>query len=1568
MKQPLRAGLLGALPLLAAAAVSAQSLPTDGTPQLRALPEKSAAALRQLPTDSRQLLRQELGLRPADDLRALRVETDDLGQRHERFQQYFNGVKVEHGVYTVHREAGVLSGEFKPVPAGLGTKPALSAAAALQRGLAAVGARRYMWDDAAEEANIKRETGNPAATYRPSGELVLVEDYRVADAARRPLVLAWKFNIYAQQPESRAWVYVDARTGDVVLQDAIIKHAKGLVPAGSAAAHAAPAARPAGVRGAKSTATGTFATRYMGSRQVATDLFNGSYRLRDYTRAAGIETYNLRNGTNLATGTDFTDLDNNWTAAEFNNTAKDNAALDAHFGSTQVYDYWMTVHGRNSWDGAGGKLVNYVHYSTNYDNANWNGSAMRYGDGATTFFPLTALDVCAHETGHGVCQATAGLVYLNESGALNEGFSDIWGATIENYVDPTKQTWIVGEDICRTSGGLRSMSNPLSTAVLSPCPANYKGQRWGFGTADNGGVHTNSGVLNHWYYILTVGKTGVNEQQQAYNVTGLGFLKAARIAYRAERLYLTPNSDYRSARMFTIQAAADLYGSGSAEVQAVTDAWFAVGLGNSSAAPAGAQAQCPTDDAAVLTATASTSSVCAGNAVRLTATAAYPNTRRLRNLAVVPVPDGSTTYTSILAYSTVITSGATYQHGLENIYRNYSDLKGVRVRLNHAQPSQLALRLAVRTSTGTTTYLNLASALPTAPAGAAPVALDLTFSDAATAALPATVSGTTLTGTYTPAATFASLAPSGTLATINLEVMDNQVGSAGTVELTELLFNRLSTDVPAVRWTGPGLDATGLTASVTPAAPATGGSATYRYTVLASDPYYGCTSAQDVSVTVSQPVLQAAATQADLCAGQGQAFGAVGLRVTADDSVANQLYSWTGPGGFNAAGKRVSVTPATAGRLRYTVTTATPGTNCTNQQTVSVVARRQATGPISADSVACVGGRVRLRSRLFENQLGGPYRFTGSVQIPDNNPAGVRIPLVVAGSAESFFDLRGISVSITHTYTGDLTLYVEAPDGTRVLLSNMRGGAGQNYQNTVFIDSVGARSLGAGAAPFTGTWQVDEPTGFAKLRDAPQAGTWNLFVVDGGPADVGPVTAWGLVTRDNNVTWTGPNGITANGSDMLAAVPTAPGRYRYIGTTTAGGCAFRDTVSVRVAPGPQWQRRQNTDLALATNWTCLPTPTTDAEVRGGTGAQPVLTTGLVQVRNLTLRAGTALALNGGTLEVYGNLTLEAGATIAGTDGTLSLRGSTATVSAPSGTVQPFNVPRLLVNLPAAADTARLAQFVAVSVAATMQRGVLKTTQSALLNLAGARLTETADSYVSGYVSTTGPLLPGTSQDFGGIGMAATLNSGSLTPGTVSVLRVTDRAIGQAPARTSIRRYYSMSYPQTTPASATLRLSYRDAELNGLSETDVQPFAAAAIMSPPIQAPASGWAPYARTGQSTVLNYVEFVGPVQATWTLSTPAAMLPTRSAAATSFGVQAQPVPFGEAGFSLALQVTKAPRAASVALYDLTGRLLVQRPVAVASGLNAVSLPEAGHLAAGVYVVRVVLDGETQTLRVTRE
>jgi hypothetical protein len=312
--------------------------------------------------------------------------------------------------------------------------------------------------------------------------------------------------------------------------------------------------------------------------------------LLDGTRGNGIQTYNSARTATYPT-TNFTDADNNWTATEYNNTNKDNGALDAHWGAEMTYDYWSAVHGRNSYDNAGAKIKSYVHYNliaagySSNNNAFWNGSVMTYGDGSGTggFDILTSMDVAGHEIGHAVCTYTANLAYQKESGAMNEAFSDIWGACIEYRAAPTKSTWLIGEDIERRSGhlALRSMSDPNSEGQ----PDTYGGTNWvnvsctPTSSNDYCGVHTNSGVLNHWFYILSVGKSGTNDLGNAYNVTGITIEKAAKIAYRLESVYLTANSTYANARTSGIQSAIDLYGAGSAEVIATTNAFYAVGVG-----------------------------------------------------------------------------------------------------------------------------------------------------------------------------------------------------------------------------------------------------------------------------------------------------------------------------------------------------------------------------------------------------------------------------------------------------------------------------------------------------------------------------------------------------------------------------------------------------------------------------------------------------------------------------------------------------------------------------------------------------------------------------------------------------------------------------------------------------------------------------------------------------------------------------------------------------------------------------------------------------------------------------
>lgn len=498
-----------------------------------------------------QVLKTHLNLSANDDLRQSKSERDAVGFSHNRYTQYYKGVKVEHGSYIVHIKNGVIhsiNGELKKLK-DVTTSPALSEKAALAKAISFIGARKYMWQDPEQEAWAKELFNNKKATFYPKGELVFVENFLSKEKEKNgEVVLAWKFDIYAQTPLSRDYVYVDATTGQVVFKDAIIKHA---------------------------TASGTAATRYSGSRTITTDSYNGSYRLREFTRGNGIETYNCQTGTSYTAAVDFTDNDNSWTATEFNNTAKDNAALDAHWAAQMTYDYFKLKHNRNSYDNAGAKIKSYVHYDKNYENAFWNGSVMTYGDGATRFDALTSLDVGAHEIGHAVCSNSANLVYSNESGAMNEGFSDIWGAAVEQYAAPEKSIWLIGEDIDKQRPSLRSMSDPNAEGQ----PDTYKGDYWYTGTGDNGGVHYNSGVLNHWFYILSVGKTGTTDFGVSFNVSGIGIADAAKIAYRTETVYLTSNSVYSDARTYSIQAAIDLFGSGSNQVIQTTNAWNAVGIG-----------------------------------------------------------------------------------------------------------------------------------------------------------------------------------------------------------------------------------------------------------------------------------------------------------------------------------------------------------------------------------------------------------------------------------------------------------------------------------------------------------------------------------------------------------------------------------------------------------------------------------------------------------------------------------------------------------------------------------------------------------------------------------------------------------------------------------------------------------------------------------------------------------------------------------------------------------------------------------------------------------------------------
>ena len=523
--------------------------------------------------------------------------SDEAGYTHQRFQQFYNGIKVEFGTLITHTKGGNIvsvNGELYNAE-GLNLNATFSNSAAFDKALTFVNAQTYLWEDKASA---------DAMNYsKPSGELVVFPLINKGEVR-----LAYKFDIYAKAPISRDEIFVDANTGEILYTNPIIKHATHLISEYEIEQNAKKFEKIAlNKKNALFTpfVAGSAATRYSGTRAIETTQTSPtSFILDEATRGNGngVVTYNCQKTDTYPT-TNFVDNDNNW--IEHNNTNKDNAALDAHWGAEKTYDFWKEIFGRNSFDDAGAKIKSYVHYDNTpatiagYSNAFWNGSVMTYGDGSTR--PFTALDVCGHEIGHAVCSYTADLAYQNQSGAMNEALSDIWGTCIEIYgrngnLNATADTaspgtsalWKIGEDLSSTGNSLRSMSYPTTKGN----PDTYKGTNWST-TADDGnctpsstndhcGVHNNSGVLNHWFYLLTIGKTNwTNNAAPTRNTTttGIGMAKSSQITYYAERDYLTSNATYMDMRNATTAVAKNTFGCGSTEHLAVMNCWYAVNVG-----------------------------------------------------------------------------------------------------------------------------------------------------------------------------------------------------------------------------------------------------------------------------------------------------------------------------------------------------------------------------------------------------------------------------------------------------------------------------------------------------------------------------------------------------------------------------------------------------------------------------------------------------------------------------------------------------------------------------------------------------------------------------------------------------------------------------------------------------------------------------------------------------------------------------------------------------------------------------------------------------------------------------
>ena len=457
-------------------------------------------------------------------------EADPLGGKIVRLQQVFEGVPVWNSTQAARVDAsGVLQAISGVVAPDLDKK----------------GLKNLLKNKSANEAIKISENDlgfKPQYEQSPTSELVV---YTTGDKA----VYAYHVNLNFLSPSPGNYNYfINAENG------AVIDKFNAIDTAGNQP--------PAALTGTNTTGTGI---GVLGdTKSIKTLLSSGYYYLQDNTRGQGILTYDGKNRSILP-GTQWKDADNNL------NATYDKPAVDAHYYAGVTYDYYKATFNRNSFDNNGAALKSTVHYSRNYNNAFWNGSQMVYGDGdGVTFIPLSGgLDVIGHELTHAVTERSSNLTYSNESGALNEAISDIFGTLVEFY-DNRNPDFEIGEDIYTPgtpNDALRSMSDPTKYGD----PDNYANRYTG--TSDNGGVHTNSGIINKAAYLITQGGTAYG-----VTVTGIGNAKLGAIFYRANTTYFTSSTNFSQARAGLVQAAKDLYGATSAEVTTVNNAFDAVGV------------------------------------------------------------------------------------------------------------------------------------------------------------------------------------------------------------------------------------------------------------------------------------------------------------------------------------------------------------------------------------------------------------------------------------------------------------------------------------------------------------------------------------------------------------------------------------------------------------------------------------------------------------------------------------------------------------------------------------------------------------------------------------------------------------------------------------------------------------------------------------------------------------------------------------------------------------------------------------------------------------------------------
>lgn len=508
---------------------------STGTPMQIRVPLEHAT--RRIPHATRNpeqaaatFLRRYRGLLHVDDpdteLELRSHERDQLGRHHLRYAQTYQGLPVWPAELIVHLDRNgnvdLMDGAFVATPHDLSTQPVVDADAALARARAVV------------PGGVDASASTPSLIVYASGD--------------HPTRLAWKLELSVSLV-SRWLVVIDALDGSVAT-------------AFNQVADAAVTGSGIDVLGQRRPLRlfedgGLF---YM--VDTSKTMFDPTSPAPTLDTRGGILILDAQNGD--PNNNDFqlvqvtSENPNLWTPAD---------AVSAATNIALTYDYYLERHNRNSIDGQGGSLLGVVRFQQGFDNAFWNGTFMVFGDAQPY---AAALDIVGHELTHGVTEHTANLVYQDQSGALNEAISDIFGEFVEART-VGRPDWMDGELLSRP----RDLEDPSSVAICRGCPpypstmSEFIGPNDPFFDRfvdrDHNGVHINSTIISHAFYLLA---DGLND--------AIGVRDAERILYRALSMHLVANSKFIDARLAATTSAEELFGPGSHQALRTAEAFDAV--------------------------------------------------------------------------------------------------------------------------------------------------------------------------------------------------------------------------------------------------------------------------------------------------------------------------------------------------------------------------------------------------------------------------------------------------------------------------------------------------------------------------------------------------------------------------------------------------------------------------------------------------------------------------------------------------------------------------------------------------------------------------------------------------------------------------------------------------------------------------------------------------------------------------------------------------------------------------------------------------------------------------------